>query len=82
MQYVDHRLELLLQRPLEDNHLTAIVHQFSDLLVEGEFQQQVPNGKPGESEDPQLARLPRLVFRFNRRSQGRLRQLIDAINGG
>ena len=26
--------------------------------------------------------MPRLVFRFNRRSLGRLRQLIDAINRG
>jgi hypothetical protein len=27
-----------------------------------------------------LASLPRLVFRFNRRSLGRLRQLIDVLN--
>jgi hypothetical protein len=29
-----------------------------------------------------LIALPRLVFRFNRRNLGRLRQLIDRINDG
>jgi hypothetical protein len=33
-----------------------------------------------ERDEPELARLPRLVFEFNRRSFGRLRQLIDLIN--
>lgn len=79
MQYVDHRLVLRLQRPLEAEHLAAIGHQFADLLADGEFRQQL--GARGESDEPRLADLPRLEFRFNRRSQGRLRQLIDAING-
>jgi hypothetical protein len=30
--------------------------------------------------EPDLAHMPRLVFHFNRRSLGRLRMLIDAIN--
>jgi hypothetical protein len=35
---------------------------------------------PEEVEDSALAGLPRLTFVFNRRSFGRLRQLIDALN--
>ena len=35
-----------------------------------------------EKDEPDLADFPRLVFRFNRRSLGRLRQLIDALNRG
>jgi hypothetical protein len=34
----------------------------------------------GEAPRPELAALTRLTFHFNRRSLGRLRQLIDAIN--
>ena len=33
-------------------------------------------------DEPDLASYPRLVFRFNRRSLGRLRLLIDVINRG
>jgi hypothetical protein len=35
---------------------------------------------PDERDEPELASLPRLVFRFDRRSLGRLRQLIDELN--
>ena len=35
---------------------------------------------PHEASEPELAELPRLVMHFNRRSQGRLRQLINRIN--
>ena len=34
-----------------------------------------------ERDDPLLAEFPRLIFHFNSRSFGRLRQLIDAVNG-
>jgi hypothetical protein len=33
-----------------------------------------------ERDEPALANLPRLVFRFNRRDHGRLRILIDLLN--
>ncbi len=35
---------------------------------------------PEERDEPELKQLPRLVFAFDRRSLGRLRQLIDMIN--
>ena len=35
---------------------------------------------PQEANEPQLADLPRLKFRFDRHRHGRLRQLIDLIN--
>ena len=33
-----------------------------------------------ESDDPHLKDLPRLVFNFNRKDMGRLREMIDVIN--
>ena len=37
---------------------------------------------PEERDEPLLASLPRLIFHFNRRNYGRLRQLIDCLNRG
>ena len=35
---------------------------------------------PEEANEPELAKMPRLRFRFDRHAIGRLRQLIDVIN--
>jgi len=52
--------------------------EFSDILVEGKF---ITTGPlPEERDEPAVIALPRLAFRFNRRSLGRLRQLVDFIN--
>ena len=60
--------------------LAAINAEFADILTGGEFTVSGPLAE--EKDEPDLADLPRLVFHFNRRSLGRLRQLIDAINCG
>ncbi|HTU24160.1 MAG TPA: hypothetical protein VMF30_02105, partial [Pirellulales bacterium] len=46
----------------------------------GEFAQGA--ALPEEKEETDQAAHARLIFRFNRRSLGRLRQLIDVINRG
>lgn len=78
MRYVRDRLVLRLCVPLPPEVLDEINAQYADLLAEGRFVLSGP--LPGEKDEPELAGLPRLVFRFNRTSLGRLRQLIDAIN--
>jgi hypothetical protein len=50
-----------------------------ELLEEGSISQ--GNALPGEADEPEIAGLPRIVFRFNNGSHGRLRQLIDRLNG-
>jgi hypothetical protein len=80
MRYVKKQLVFRLQRPLEPALLDAINQNFSDILAEGHFQQRTPLS--AEKDEPELAALPRLAFHFNRRSLGRLRQLINAINAG
>ena len=47
-------------------------------LAGGEFEQ--TGALPEEANEPELAALPRLRFRFDRHAIGRLRQLIDVIN--
>ncbi len=78
MRYVRNKLLLRLQRAPSEELLATINDQFSDILVEGKFT--VSDALPEERLDTELIAMSRLVFRFNRRSLGRLRQLIDLLN--
>ena len=78
MRYVDDTLIIRLQQPLGEEKLQKINVEFSDILSSGQF---AVNGPLDEERDePQLKDLQRLVFHFNRRSLGRLRQLVDTLN--
>jgi len=80
MRYVKNRLVFRLQEPLHPLLLRDVNKHFADLLVEGKFEQCA--ALPDEKDETELAELPRLAFRFNRRSLGRLRQLVDCLNRG
>ncbi len=80
MRYARSRLVLRLKQELSTSILADINHSFADILASGEFEQGAALKE--ERDEPDLADLPRLVFHFDRRSLGRLRQLIDAINRG
>ncbi len=80
MRYVRNKLVLRLRELLHPSLLKEINREFSDVLAEGEFVQR--GALKDEKDEPDLADLPRLVFHFNRRSLGRLRMLIDAMNRG
>jgi uncharacterized protein (TIGR00730 family) len=80
MRYVKNNLVFRLQEELHPSLLEAINREFADILAGDAFHQRP--ALPEEKDEPRLADLPRLVFHFNRRSLGRLRQLIDAINRG
>src|SRR5262249_59922083 len=80
MRYVKQDLVIRLQSPLHPLLVDAINDEFKDLLTDGDFQQR--EALPLEKDEVDIANLPRLVFHFNRRSLGRLRLLIDAINRG
>jgi len=80
MRYVKNKLVLRLHKELDEALLADINANFRDILKEGQFTVSGPLRE--EKDEPTLVALPRLVFAFNRRSLGRLRQLIDAINRG
>ena len=79
MRYVKNKLVFRLKEAPTPELLSAINVEFADIVSGGEFT--VGSALSGEDE-PELAAFPRLIFRFNRRSLGRLRQLIDALNRG
>jgi uncharacterized protein (TIGR00730 family) len=80
MRYVKNKLVLRLTNPISSELLAEINQNFRDILVDGDFT--VGDALKEEKDEPALIALPRLIFKFNRRSLGRLRQLIDAINRG
>ena len=59
--------------------LAALNEDFADIIVEGKIQIVKPT--PDEIEDNDRLDLARIGFNFNRRDYGRVRQLIDVLNG-
>jgi len=78
MRYVKAQLVFRLYEPLTELRVKEVNQEFSDVLASGDFEQTTM--LPEEKDEPDLMDLPRLAFHFNRRSLGRLRQLIDFIN--
>jgi len=80
MRYVKNKLVLRLNGTPTPELLATINADFGDILSGGDFAIGGPLNE--ERDEPDLKALPRLIFRFNRRSLGRLRQLIDLLNAG
>jgi uncharacterized protein (TIGR00730 family) len=78
MRYVNDVLVLRIYQPLGSDELEQINETFGSILVEGKIEQVA--ALPEEANEPEIAQLPRLKLRFNRRNLGKLRTLIDAIN--
>ncbi len=77
-RYVGERLVLRLQHSPAPEELEGLNRAFGDILVKDRLG---ISAALAEEDEPALADLPRLVLHFNRRDSGRLRQLIDALNG-
>lgn len=76
MRYVKDTLVLRLLTPLPPQIIEQLNEQFADILDAGAI-------RPVEAfseESDDFPELPRVAMRFNRRSHGRLRQLVDLIN--
>lgn len=74
-RFVGERLVIRLNQPLSDEELQSINEEFKDILLSDRFSQ----GK-ALSEEREFEELSRLIFHFNRRHMGRLRELIDRVN--
>jgi uncharacterized protein (TIGR00730 family) len=78
IRYTRNEIVIRLQRAPSDAQLQHIRSEFADIKVEGDYR--VTSALPVERDEQSLKDLPRLVFAFNRRDHGRLRQLIDYLN--
>lgn len=78
-RYVDGTLVLRLQRLPDEASLARLSEEFADILRSGAMRAAAPSeAEVAEGDYPEL---PRLALDFNQRSYGRLRWLIDALNG-
>ncbi len=78
MRYVNDYLVLRIYQRLSEDQLRDLNSRFSHILVEGSIEQ--IEAMPEESNEPELAHLPRLRLLFDRKQLGCFRQMIDAIN--
>lgn len=79
MRYVRRDLVLRLKSEPGEELLERLNDEFRDILVSGRIAR-VPTHL-FEADDAHIANLPRIGLHFNRKHYGRLRQMIDLING-
>ena len=78
LRYSRDEIILRLKRKPSDAQLAEISRKFSDIKSRGEFR--VSGPLPVERDEAALNHLHRLVFVFNRRDHGRLREMINYLN--
>lgn len=75
---VKDKLVVRLERDLSDESIANLNGSFDDLLLTGGIERSAALKE--ESNEPELAGKPRLVFSYNHKSMGRLTQFIKRIN--
>ena len=78
MRFVKDKLVLRLKKNLNEDHLNQINQRFKYLLTKDKFILSPPLAE--EENEPELSHLYRLIFYFNRKNFGGLRELINDIN--
>jgi uncharacterized protein (TIGR00730 family) len=78
MRFVRRKLVIRLNCEPGEELIARLNSEFRDIVESGQIVRS--SALPLESDDPHLAELPRLVFQFNRKDIGRLRQMVDVIN--
>jgi hypothetical protein len=78
-RFVGEQLVMRLQHPPSPSAVAALNEDFADIITAAPLR--VVEATPDEREDDDFVDLPRVAFRFDRKSYGRLRQLIDRLNG-
>lgn len=78
MRFVRRKLVLRLNHEPTDELLERLNTEFADIVESGRIARS--GALPLESDDAHLRQFPRLVFNFNRKDIGRLREMVDVIN--
>jgi uncharacterized protein (TIGR00730 family) len=79
MRFVRELFVIRLKNAPSESALAALNEDFADLVVDGKIQSIPPT--PEEAGNDEHLHLKRIAFNFNRHDYGRLRQLIDVLNG-
>jgi len=78
LRQVGDRLVIRLEKDLADGDLKKLTGKFGDIIESGEIKKTGPLS--GEEDEPALLARPRIVFRYNRKSAGRLNELVEMVN--
>ncbi|MEW6110270.1 MAG: TIGR00730 family Rossman fold protein [Nitrospirota bacterium] len=79
-RFVEKKLVIRLTSSLGHHAVTELNDRFRDILApDGSIYLSGP--LPAEEDEPELLDLPRLIIDFNRKDFGKLRKLIDVMNG-
>ena len=78
-RFIGQQMVLRMRMPLTSLQLAEVQSTFQDLCTEGSFTQ--VGAFPQEQSEPNIWHLPRLAFHYHRRNAGRLRQLVNWLNG-
>ncbi len=78
IRFVRDRMVIRLHHPVQKEMLDDLNDTFSDIVVGGRIVESDP--LPEAENEPETHAEGRIVFHFNRRNFGRLRQMIDRIN--
>ncbi len=79
MRFVKDLLVIRLQHTPSQPAIDGLNEDFAEIITTGKIQTIEPT--PEEREDNQFVNLPRIGFEFNKRDYGKLRQMIDVLNG-
>ena len=77
-RWAGNRMVVRLTHRITDSAVKKLTAEFADVVASGRIEQ--TTALPEESNEPEIAELPRLVFTPHRRNFGRIRCLIDGIN--
>lgn len=78
-RFVKEQFIIRLKNQPSDSAISALNEDFADILINGKITAIEPT--PEEIADQDRLQLKRIAFNFNRREYGRLRQMIDVLNG-
>jgi uncharacterized protein (TIGR00730 family) len=78
-RFIKERFVIRLNHAPSSSAVQAMNEDFADILLDGRIE--IARPTPEEIEDKDRIDLARIAFNFNRRDYGRLRQLIDVLNG-
>ncbi len=79
LRHVDRKLVLRLTSEISHHEVSELYSLFADILSPG-GRIYLSGPLPEETDEPEIAHLPRLVLDFNERDFGRLRSLINVVN--
>jgi hypothetical protein len=78
MRQVRSRLVIRLEKEIADGKIAILNEKFADLIKFGKIFKTI--ALPEENDEPELSSKPRIVFNYNKKSAGRLNEMILMIN--